>query len=145
MRVEFGQFSFDVKLQIATKFPTAPVVEHSKGAKFGNEELRAAVKVWGENKEDATALYGHISGWDVGETTDMSFLFEHMEDFNEDISRWDVSNIQKLRGMFYNAKVFNQDISSWNTANTTDMQGMFLGAGAFNKDYIKDWVNKPKK
>jgi len=114
---EFRQFSFDVKLQIATKFPTAPVLEHYKGVKFGNEELRAAVKEWGENKEGITALCGHISGWDVSETTDMSNLFEDMKDFDEDISRWDVSNVQNMAWMFCNAEKFSDNIGSWNTAN----------------------------
>ena len=52
---------------------------------------------WCDDSISAEAFYGHISGWDVSETTDMRALFKNMKDFNDDISRWDVSNVQNMQ------------------------------------------------
>ena len=84
--------------------------------KFENEELRQAVKnEWVADRISAEAFYGHISGWDVSEVTDMSKLFKDVKDFTDDISEWDVLNVSKMRGMF-------------------------SGASSFNKDYVKSWL-----
>ena len=50
--------------------------------------------------------YGHISGWDVSNVTNMIFLFHSMLDFNEDLSKWDVSQVKCMYGMFSNAISF---------------------------------------
>ncbi len=61
----------------------------------------------------------NISSWDVGNVTNMSFLFTHLESFNQDLSAWDVGNVTNMTHMFRNAFQFNQDLSSWNVGNVT--------------------------
>jgi hypothetical protein len=51
--------------------------------KLNNETLAQRIK----NKD-----YQNIKNWDVSNVTNMSYLFYHNKDFNEDIRDWDVSN-----------------------------------------------------
>ena len=101
-----------------------------------NDTIREAVKLSSSNYNKH---YGPIQLWDVSEVTDMSFLFENMDEhFNEDISNWDVSNVTDMSAMFNNATNFNQDISNWNVSNVTDMSAMFYYARSFNQN-ISNW------
>ena len=101
--------------------------------------------------------------WHVGSVTDMSNLFNGMEDFNEDIydwvtssvtnmdytfhgatsfngdvSAWGLSSVTTMVGMFNGAKSFNGSLSTWQTSNVTNMSNMFNGATSFNSD-ISSW------
>ena len=88
--------------------------------------------------------YGHISGWDVSNVTNMIFLFHSMLDFNEDLSKWDVSQVKCMYGMFSNAKSFNGDLSEWNVSNVRNMEIMFSNAKSFNRDLSKWNVSNVK-
>ena len=76
--------------------------------KFNNETIREAVKQWLENKESCIAKYGHISGWDTSQVTDMSKLFLDAQSFNQSLDNWNVRNVTNMRFMFYGARSFNQ-------------------------------------
>jgi surface protein len=41
-----------------------------------------------------------LSGWDVSNATDLSFMFHGCSEFNSDLSRWNVSNATNLSHMF---------------------------------------------
>ena len=58
---------------------------------------------WNEDSISAEVFYGHISGWDVSEVTDISHLFKDAKDFDEDISAWDVSRVKKMARTFRGA------------------------------------------
>ena len=104
-----------------------------------NRTIREAVGDYLNRKK-----YGHISGWDVSNVTNMMFLFHSMLDFNEDLSKWDVSQVKYMYGMFSNAISFNGDLSEWNVSNVIDMGIMFDNAKSFNGD-ISGWnVNNVK-
>ena len=75
---------------------------------------------------------------DLSSVTDMSWMFEGAETFNQDIGEWDISSVSDMRGMFEGAEAFNQDIGEWNTSSVTDMRDMFYIATTFNQD-IGDW------
>jgi surface protein len=111
-----------------------------------NNNIKDAVNLWCDNKDNAIEIYGHISEWDVSRVTDMSNLFKRKINFNEDISRWDVSNVTDMDTMFRDASSFNQNINTkkitkddgttyiaWDTSNVTDMGGMFYNAYKFNQ------------
>ena len=56
-----------------------------------------------------------MNSWCVGDVTDMSWLFNGMATFNEDISGWDTSNVETMMLMFGSATSFNGDLSAWVT------------------------------
>ena len=101
----------------------------------------------------ANSFNQDISGWDVTNVTDMSYMF-----CNNNVSEpyaynnggnalsWGSKtyNVKYMYYMFSNAKLFNQDINSWDVTNVTDMSYMFNGAISFNKN-INTWGNKISK
>ena len=68
-----------------------------------------------------------MNSWCVGDVTDMSWLFNGMATFNEDISGWDTSNVETMMLMFGSATSFNGDLSAWVTSSVVSMQMMFAG------------------
>ena len=68
---------------------------------------------------------GDFNDIDVSKITDMSELFEGMQDFNGDISEWDVSNVKYMQSMFRGCRSFNQDISNWLLNHDTFTKQMF--------------------
>ena len=79
-----------------------------------------------------------IGSWDVSSVTDMSWMYFWTGAFNQDIGSWDVSSVTSMQSMFSNAWVFNQDIGSWDVSSVTSMSYMFNFATAFNQD-LKGW------
>ena len=115
---------------------------------FGNRTLREAVDAWcdPERRQYADAKYGHISGWDTSEVTDMKHLFYADNRYgpggttaqiSDDISGWNVGRVESMGYIFYHAESFNSDLSGWKVAKCKDMQSMFEGAKRFKKDCQK--------
>src|SRR5574344_770059 len=67
---------------------------------------------------------GDISGWDVHNVTDMSWMFADSH-FNGDISRWNVSCVKNMAYMF-EYSTFNRKLSGWDVHNVENMQYMFF-------------------
>jgi len=108
-----------------------------------NNELRYAVRKYSwhqwEHIERFATTYGYpINTWDVSMLKDLSTIFSHQRDFNEDISGWNVSNATSMSGMFSHARKFNQDLSSWNVSNVCNMNQMFYKAHNFSQS-ITSW------
>lgn len=70
--------------------------------------------------------------------SNMEFLFDKKQSFNEPLHTWDTSNVISFRGMFNEASSFNQNVSNWNTSTATNMHAMFFKATSFNSD-ITNW------
>ena len=104
---------------------------------LSNGNIQTAVNAWVSDAAAAESEYGHISGWDVGEITDMYKMFYGASNFNSDISKWNVYRVTYMHSMFYGASNFNSDISKWNVAKVSDMSHMFYGASNFNSDISK--------
>ena len=115
--------------------------------------IRTAVNAWLSDAAAAEATYGHISTWETGGVTDMSWLFCALysvgycntaaASFNEDIT-WDTSGVTTMYRMFRSASDFNQDIGDWAVHSVTNMGYMFYGASAFDQDLgwcVDDGVN----
>ena len=83
-------------------------------------------------------LVGDLYGWDVGNATDMRFMFQAATSFNSDLSEWNVENVKKVQAMFDRATSFNSDLSKWNVRNVTSMASMFRGARRFTSD-LSEW------
>ena len=115
-----------------------------------NDSIKTAVALWLSDRGAAEAAYGHISTWETGGVTDMSWLFcgnsyycgsqykSGASSFNEDISAWDTSGVTVMKYMFKEASSFNQDIGGWQVDMVTDMYGMFDEASSFNRP-LGDW------
>lgn len=73
-----------------------------------------------------------LGGWDMGNVTDMSYMFCWASAFNGDVGPWDVSNVTTMRGMFNTASAFNQNLNSWDVSNVTEMRFLFGYAVHFN-------------
>ena len=111
--------------------------------------IRTAVAAWFDDRRGAEATYGHISTWETGGVTDMSFLlcgYQHTmycntaaASFNEDMGAWNTSGVKNMSNMFSHASSFNQDIGDWPVHSVTDMSVMFERASAFDQD-IGGWA-----
>ena len=68
---------------------------------MSNDGLRSAVRMWINDRAEATEEFGHISSWNTSQVTDMSELFKDLKDFNEDINGWNTSEVTNMQSMFY--------------------------------------------
>jgi len=62
--------------------------------------LRWAAEDYIADVATATAEYGLIADWDVSAITDMSYLFQNLNNFNANISSWDTSSVTNMAYMF---------------------------------------------
>tara|TARA_Y100000310_G_C20668423_1_gene808925 strand:- start:262 stop:1347 length:1086 start_codon:yes stop_codon:yes gene_type:complete len=76
---------------------------------------------------------GSVEQWPTSNVTNMSYMFNEANLFNQDIGSLDTSNVTNMTYMFFAADAFNQDISGWDTSKVTTMYGMFFGADVFNQ------------
>ena len=115
------------------------------GEPMDDATIRTAVDLWLSNRAAAMATYGHVSTWETGAVTDMSYLFcaaherfgacsPAAEAFNDDIGAWDTSSVTDVSYMFAGSPNFNQDLGAWSVDRVTDLRGMFDGAAAFDQD-----------
>ena len=110
------------------------LLEAVAGSALDNGNIRTAVAAWLSDSAAAEAAYGHISTWETGGVTDMSYLFERKSSFNEDIGAWDTSGVKMMDGMFRSASAFNRDIGAWDPSGVRSMWQMFTRASSFNQD-----------
>ena len=68
---------------------------------------------------------GDFNDIDTSKITDMSELFDGIEEFNGNISNWDVSSVTDMYDMFNGCELFNQDISNWNVSKVKYNYNMF--------------------
>ena len=89
------------------------------GYVMDDSSIRTAIDAWLSNPAAAESTYGHISTWETGGVTDMSYLFcaqycsyknSAARSFNEDIGAWDTSGVTSMERMFWYASSFNQDL-----------------------------------
>ena len=69
---------------------------------------------------------GDFNDIDTSKITDMSDLFNFMQEFNGNISKWDVSKVTDMRYMFHECSSFNQNISEWNVSKVKYKESIFL-------------------
>ena len=112
------------------------------------EDLISAVNAY-TNTDPATAAtaklqFGSIGLWCTKLVTDMSFLFNEIGFFNEDINGWEVGQVTNMDHMFFFASLFNHQLNGWNVSMVTNMRNMFSNAAAFNQPLDGWQVGKVK-
>jgi surface protein len=102
-----------------------------------------------------TAFNQKISSWNTSNVTNMSFMFQGAESFNngeltntgQNPLNWNTSSLIRMGNMFaigsfQSSMAFNQPINTsgpyWNTSNVTEMFGVFVGPSLFNQP-IGNW------
>lgn len=86
-----------------------------------------AINLYFTNYDIYNENYINIQNIDTSQVTNMSYLFENRDTFNENISNWDVSNVTNMTSMFSGASSFSQNINEWKINNCI-MTNMFNGA-----------------
>ena len=79
-----------------------------------------------------------IGTWNTSKVTNISYMFENRNTFNQDISNWDVSKVEQLEYIFSGCTSFNQPLGTWNTSKVTDMSAVFKGCSSFNQE-LENW------
>jgi len=124
----------------------------SNGNEFSSRyQLKEAVDLWANNKEEAIRKHGDIAEWNVEKVTSMACLFSgwescarhlilkqgdymKMREFNADLSKWNVAKVTNMLSMFDEAYEFNSDISKWDVGRVESFQWMFYLAKSFNSN-----------
>jgi len=84
--------------------------------------------------QSAESFTSDLSGWEVQNVLDFSYMFNGASSCNSDISAWEPVSATTMRQMFSNAALFDTDISGWTIDGVTDMFGQFYGASSFDQD-----------
>jgi len=74
-----------------------------KEVRFNDDQLNIAFEHWKENSEGAEAKYGHISGWDTAQVTDVTDIYFEAKYLNIDVSKWSLNF--KRNGLLYKQTV----------------------------------------
>jgi len=72
--------------------------------------------------------------------TEMSFMFQNADAFNQNIGGWVVSSVKYMSSMFENTDVFNQDLSGWCVQSNFSSEPTNFKTGANST-----WENDPTK
>ncbi|OJX30428.1 MAG: hypothetical protein BGO86_00320 [Chryseobacterium sp. 36-9] len=80
----------------------------------------------------------YINNWNVGNVTNMSYMFFKNSLFDESLSNWNVGNVTNMEAMLSFASAFNQNLGNWNVSKVTTMRGMFRDASSFNQP-LENW------
>ncbi len=111
-----------------------------------DNNIRDAAKLWMQNKDQATLIFGPINEWRTELITDMSFTFADeanhvnapLNTFNDNIDEWDVSNVVLMTGMLQGCVYFNQPLNKWNIRKVVDVSNMFRHCHTFNQP-LDNW------
>ena len=91
--------------------PTPPAMP--PGAFADKGALQDALREWCIDPVPAAAAYGHVSTWDVSTLTTMSGDYSGFVPdcaFNEDIDAWNVGQVTDMRYLFKDASSFNRSL-----------------------------------
>ncbi len=144
----FGSYSVDssiIALENVISFGNLGLAS-LLGAFHFADSLKSVPSELPSSVADLSGCFSHISQvavenldqWDVGNVTDISYIFYYSENFNQDISTWNVGSVTKMTSAFENALSFNQDIGSWDVSNVIYMHALFNEATSFNQG-IGNW------
>jgi hypothetical protein len=86
--------------------------------------------------------------WNTSAVTNMSFMFNGSDQFNQDIGSWSVSNVMSFGYMFNDATNFNRNLGSWQLNlilnGFAQLDRIFANSGMSTANYtdtIVGWAN----
>ncbi len=89
----------------------------------------------------ASKFNAHLSGWDLGEVTEMASMFRD-SNWNNGASAgvsttlsWNVEKVKNMSNIFLNNGAFNANISAWNPLSVEGLSSAFANASAFNNGF----------
>ena len=86
---------------------------------------------------------GNVGLWDVGNVTDMSYMFRDAPAFNQDIGNWNVGNVTDMTAMFAFATIFDQDLTGWCVTTITTEPANFATGSALDANNYPVWGTCP--
>ena len=89
---------------------------------------------------DYSTFNADISGWDVSNVQNMSYMFCGASDFNQSLSNWDVNRVMTMASMFEKAKKFNSRLFVPNPVRLRYAGRMFYEAEAFEFEFY-NWYD----
>jgi len=93
-----GYYNNDVCVIEEQFYDNGELIDFKK-VRFNDDQLNIAFEHWKENSEDAEAKYGHISGWDTAQVTDVTDIYFEAKHLNIDVSKWSLNF--KRNGLLY--------------------------------------------
>ena len=110
---------------------------------YGCKKMRSNLTNWKmQNATSTASMFSScgddfnidVSGWDMRNVIDASYMFAWCKGFNQNISGWRMPKLQNIGSMFIGCEAFNQDISGWTVDLVKDMSYTFHGCKTFNQD-----------
>jgi surface protein len=89
--------------------------------------------------QGAEAFNQPIGTWNTAAVTNFGYMFNGATSFNKPLSTWNTGSAVFMNGMFYLNTAFNQPIGNWDVSNATYLNEMFYGATSFNQS-LADWT-----
>ena len=77
----------------------------------------------------------NMGNWGTSAITNLSYMFQGNNKFNQDISKWNTANVTNMSNMFNGCSAFQQNLGSWNISNLTDATNMFIGKALSTANY----------
>lgn len=99
---------------------------------LGNLDTSEVTSMSGLFKDFKSMNSIDLSGWNVGNVTDMSNMFANSGFTTINFANWNTSNVKTMAGMFSNSAITTLDLSGFNTNNLTNVSGMFRSTAAIN-------------
>ena len=87
-----------------------------------------------------TSFDDDISGWDVSNVTNMSFMFRDATSFNQDISGWSVSNASNMSLMFRGCTSFDQNLGAWQFKDFANISQMLFSSGISEANFANSII-----
>jgi Mycoplasma protein of unknown function, DUF285 len=89
---------------------------------------------------NALVVNSNLSGWDVSNVKDMSFIFNYATIFQGiGVEMWNTSRVETMVAMFCNASSFNANLSQWDVSKVKNTDSIFWGAVSFKGNGIGSW------
>jgi surface protein len=113
-------------------------VKQDSSEPLGSEEIACNLNKDCENGVFIGNSVSHYNSWATSNVTNMSGMFFHARDFNNNLNSWDVSKVTDMSHMFEDASSFNKPLNKWDISNVDNFFRMFWDNRSFQQ-YIGDW------